>query len=409
VQPVTWVARHGPQRPGGTGDAANVTGVSATHSPPTHRSPVDESPGTAGSGAPPEDGGTTRSGLTRFLPVLATLGISLLVLWRTGPGKVPGPEGFEAVARTWPHMPLPPEGAYVLRQGLGQALYHASGLVGTGHFLAFHIVTLLVAGGLLSGWMLRRLGVQRGTIAVCLLLLSPVTAVLLEWIGIYDSFSVLVWVLMLLTLRGRWWLQLAVAVLLGVQNFEQSVVSIVLLALLPEAGRPLGLRARPAALLAGTFVGKVVLELYLRAEDASSGSRAAFLENPELLHFVLKTFAQLAPIIVFTVLGALWIPVVHRLPAVWAAATRSFRLRVLAAAAVVLGIGILSADHTRVMVLITFPLVVVLCMRLAAAEDNVRDWLRRRETWLLLLIPPFVIVSGGSPLPLGLDLSIWGL
>jgi hypothetical protein len=351
----------------------------------------------------------TPTRLARFLPALSVLAITALVVWRTGPGKVPGPEGFESTARIWPHQVLPPEAAYVLRQGLGQALYHALGWVGTGHYLALHAATLLVSGLVLAAWLLHRLGTQRGTVAVCLLLLSPVTAVLLEWIGLYDAFSMLVWVLLFLTLRGKGWLQFAVAVLGGLQNFEQFLVSVVLLALLPEAGRPLGLRARPVALLVGAVLGKVILELYLTSEGASSGSRAAFLENPEMLNYVLTTFAVLAPIIIYTVLGPLWIPVVHRLPAGWASATRSLRLRGLAVAGIALGMGILSADHTRVMVLITFPLLVVLCMRLALEWDSVRDWLRSRETWLLLLIPPFVIVSGGSPLPMGLDLATWGL
>jgi hypothetical protein len=402
------MTRHGRQRRGAPDDAGNLARVSATYHLPVERSSADGSAVTE-LDVPATERSVRLGRFARLLPALSALAITVLVIWRTGPGKVPGPEGFEATARIWPHQPLAPEAAYVLRQGLGQALYHALGWVGTRPYLALHAATLLISGLVLSGWLLRRLGAQRGTIAVCLLLLSPVTAVLLEWIGLYDAFSVLVWVLLFLTLRGKGWLQFAVAVLGGLQNFEQFVVSVILLALLPEAGRPFGLRARPVALLVGALLGKVVLEAYLTSEGASSGSRAAFLENPEMLHYVLTTFAVLAPIIIYTVLGPLWIPVVHRLPAAWAAGNRSLRLRVVAVGAIVLGMGILSADHTRVMALITFPLLVVLCMLLATEWDSVRNWLRNRETWLLLLVPPFVIVSGGSPLPLGLDLSSWGL
>lgn len=369
-------------------------------------------PDTATTDGPPpgsRPGSPVRAVASRWVPVATLVAVSVLVLYRTGPGKVPGPEGFEMVARNWPHTPLIPEAAYLLRQGLGQALYHLTGWQGTRPFLLLHVLALSVSGLALTAWLMRRLGLQRGTIAACLLALSPVPAVLLEWIGLYDSFSVLVWVLMILALRGRPWLQLAVGFLGGLQNFEQFVASVVVLALLPEVGRPFGLRARPVALVAGAVAGKVVLEAYLRMEGASSGSRAAFLSNPDLLHFVLTTFAALAPILVYTALGPLWVPVLRHLPAAWADAPRSLRVRGVLAALVLLGLCVISADHTRVLVLVSFPLVVVLAMRLAAPYASVRQWLGTWEAWAVLVIPPFVIVSGGSPLPLGVDLATWGL
>lgn len=318
-------------------------------------------------------------------------------------------EGFEGIARSWPLTPLPPEQAYVLRQALGQALYSALGWASTGRFLALHLAALLVSGLVLAGWLLRRLGVQRGAIAVCLLVASPITAVLLEWIGMYDAFSVFVWVLLLLTLGRHPLLQAGVAILGGIQNFEQFAVSIVLLALLPELTRGQGMRARPVALAIGAILGKVALELYLRSAGAASGSRASFLSDTAMQHLVLTSFALLAPVIVWTVLGGLWAPLLRRLPDVWTSAPRALRVRGLLAAALVLGIGIISADHTRVMVLISFPLVVLLCVRLALEETSVSAWLRRPDTWVLLVTPAFVIVSGNTPLPLGVDPFLVGL
>lgn len=334
---------------------------------------------------------------------------ALYVVWREGAGKVPNEGGFEGIARFWPHSRIPSDQAYVLRQALGQALYHSLGWADTRAFIVLHLAALLVSGLLLAGWLIRLLGLQRGAIAVCLLLVSPLTAVLLDWIGMYDAFSVLVWVLLFFALRHNAWLQAAVAVLGGLQNFEQFLVSVILLALLPELTKGLGLRARPVALLAGTVAGKVILEIYLRSAGAVNGSRFSFLANGSILHFVVSTFAVLAPVIVFTVLGGLWVPVLRRLPAVWSSSPRALRVRGLVAAAIVLGIGILSADHTRVMVLISFPLLVLLCIHLAKESETVTTWLRLPETWLVLLIPAFVIVSGNSPLPVGLDLATWGL
>ena len=338
--------------------------------------------------------------------VLTLIGITVLAVWRTGPDKVPNIVGFEGIARFWPLYPLEPIQAYVLRQALGQALYRALGWAGTGHYLALHLLALAVAAAGLGVWLLRRLGTQRGTVAMSLLLLSPVSAVLLEWIGMYDAFSLLVWVLLLVGLRGNALVQGAVGILGGLQNFEQFAVSVALLLLLPEAARKFQLRAHPVALLAGATVGKLALELYLRSAGAVQGTRASFLADGDMQYLMLSTFASLAPVILWSALGGLWIPVLHRLPQFWSTATLSLRYRAAAAAALVIGIGVVATDHTRVMVLVSFPLTVLLAMRLAMHEETVTGWLRRPETWLVLLAPP-VIVGSSTILPLGLDLTVW--
>jgi len=348
-------------------------------------------------------------GRRAWLPALGVVvGILVLVVWRSGPGKVPNVEGFEGIARFWPLYPVEPVQAYVLRQALGQALYRALGWEGTGHYLLLHLIALAVGAAVLAAWLLRRLGLQRGTIAICLLLVAPITVVLLEWVGMYDAFSVLVWVVLICTLRGNPVLQLAAGLLGGLQNFEQFTVSVVVLALLPELLRSHGLRLRLVPVAIGTVLGKVALELYLSSAGAVDGSRASFLENSDMQHLVLSTFALLAPVVVWSVLSGLWLPVSRVLVEAWPTWTRSLRVRTALAAAVVLGVGVIGADHTRVMTLVSFPVVVLICMTLARREEDVLTWVRRRETVLLLMIP-VVVVYSGITLPLGLDLSTWGL
>ena len=340
--------------------------------------------------------------------MVAVVGVFLLVVWRSGPGKVPNVVGFEGIARFWPLYPVEPVQAYVLRQAIGQAIYRALGWVGTGHYLVLHALALAVSGALLAGWLLRRLGLQRGAIAICLLLVAPISVVLLEWVGMYDAFSVLVWVLLIYTLRGNPVLQAVVGVLGGLQNFEQFTVSIVVLALVPELLRSNGLRLRLVPLALGTVAGKIGLELYLSSAGAVSGSRASFLEDSAMQHLVLSTFALLAPVIVWSVLSGLWLPAARVLTSCWPGWSRSLRWRTVLAAAIVLGIGVIGADHTRVMALVSFPAVVLICMAFAQREVDVRTWIRRPETVLLLAIP-VVVVYSGITLPLGLDLTTWGL
>jgi hypothetical protein len=342
------------------------------------------------------------------VPGVTLLSLTILVVWRTGPGPVPNVAGFEGIARAWPLFPVPKDQAYVLREALGQALYHASGWSGAGHFIAFHAIALAVSGVVLALWMAHRLGAQRGTISTCLLLLSPLTAVLLEWIGMYDAFSVLVWVLLVISLRFHPVAQAAVAVLGGLQNFEQFFVSVLLLALLPEVGRTLGLRARPVPLILGALAGKAALELYLRHVGAAAGTRASFLAEDSMRDLVVSSFAALAPVIVFSALGGLWVPAIRMCAAGWPRASRALRWRGAAAAAVVLGVGAATADHTRVMALVSFPLLTLFCMQVARHEETVLGWLQHPDTWLLVLIPPTVVGSTTLLAP-GLDLSIWNM
>ena len=339
---------------------------------------------------------------------LALTALSLWVLWRTGPSKVPFLEGFEKFAREWPDAEALPREAYVLRNFLGPLLYQGVPDPSPTRFLALHVVATALTAALLGAWLLRRLGSRTGPTAIALLLLSPVTALLLLWIGIYDAFGVLVWVLLLMSLAGRPWLQVLAGALAGAQNLEQVGVGIVLLALVPELQRAAGLRARPVALLAGAVLGRVLLEAYLRSAGAPSGSRLTFLSDPELLQNVTKTFAVMAPVVLFSVLGGLWGFALTHLRDHAAGWARSLQLRVALVLALALGFSFLAADHTRVLLLITFPLLVCGVLALAPRIGDLRALARRPEAWLLVLVPP-VLVQDDNLLRIGIKLGTWGV
>ena len=334
--------------------------------------------------------------------------VSLWVLWKTGPAKVPFVEVFERFAREWPASSAMPNEAHVLRNFLGPLLYQLVPTPGTGRFLQLHVLALLLAGVLLAWWLLRRLGGQAGAVAVLLLLLSPVTALLLLWIGIYDAFAVLAWIAVLVSLAHRPFVQVLAGVLAGAQNLEQVAVGLVLLALVPELPRALGLRPRIAHLLAGAVVGRVVLEAVLRDQGAPSGSRLGFLSDPAILQNITTSFALMAPVVLWSVLGGLWAFALSAVRDRWPGWSRSLRLRLLLVLAALLGFSLLAADHTRVIAMVSFPLVVLGCMLLAREVGDLRALARRPEAWLLLLVPP-VLVQDDHLLLIGIKLGIWGI
>lgn len=345
----------------------------------------------------------------RLREVVAALSlVSLWVLWRTGPGKVPYVELFEKYARDWPTTALPPRDAYVLRNALGPMLYQLFPTPGTGRFLQLHLAALLLTGLLLAGWLLHVLGPRRAPVAMAVVLLSPLTALLLLWIGDYDAFSAFVWVVLLLSLRHRPWVQVLAGVLAGVQNLEQVAVGIVLLALVPELPRLVGARVRAVHLLAGAVLGRVLVEAYLRHEGAVRGSRFTFLSDPALLHNVTKTFLVMAPIVLWSALGGLWPFALSTVQRGWPGWSRSLQVRLAAVLVLTLGFSFLAADHSRVIAMVTFPLVVLGAMAIALQVGDLRGLVRRPEAWLLLLVPP-VMVQDDNLLKIGIKLGTWGI
>lgn len=334
--------------------------------------------------------------------VLGTAAVVAWVLLRTGPDLVPGVVSQEEVARAWPHSDVTWRTAYVLRAPLGQVAYRALPVQGLDVFVLLHVAALATAAGLLLAWLLRRYGSQAGAVAATVLLLAPLTAVLLEWLGIYDAFSVLAWVLLVVTLPRSRGAQVAAAVVAGVQNFEQVAVGLVLLALLPELSRRAGWRPWVPGLLAGAVAGRAALEAYLRSVGAPSGSRLTFLvHDPALFVEVLHSSLVSAPLLVMSSLGGLWALAVPVLLAGWPGWSRSLRLRVLAAAALLLAVGVLTADHTRVMALTAVPVVVAAAVAVGRSHETYGGFWRTPQAWLLVLVPP-VISFGDAVLPLGL-------
>ncbi len=357
--------------------------------------------------AAPDPVAGSRRDISTPAVLVAFLGVCVWVLWRTGPGKIPNVETFEIIANGWPTIPMGPETAYVLRVPLGQIVYGFLPQQGTGTYLALHLACLLGTGVLLLAWMCRRLGARTGLVAGGILVLSPITAVLLLWIGMYDAFSVLTWVLLLMTLDRRAPWQFAAAVLAGVQNFEQVLVGLLMLLLVPRLPARMGFRPQAMWLLAGAVAGRIALELYFRSVGATPGGRATFLSWDTLSSLLASTAAN-GPLVLWSALAGLWGFAIAALLASWAGWSRRERLQlVLALGGWVLACAI-TADHTRVLAMTSFPLVVIGVMALADGHRDLRALVRLPQTWMLLLAPPLVVFDDVT-LPMGIKPGLWGV
>lgn len=349
---------------------------------------------------------TTRQGSRRGSSGrVVALGLAAVVTWvllRTGPGLVPGVDSHEEVARAWPHSDVTPRTAYVLRAPLGQLVYRALPEQGLDVFVALHVVALLTSAGLLLAWLLRRHGRQAGAVAATVLLLAPLTAVLLEWVGVYDAFSLLAWVLVVMSLPGPRAAQVLAAALAGLQNLEQVLVGLVVLALLPELSRRAAWRPWLPGLLGGAVAGRVGLEAYLASVEAPSGSRLTFLLHDQaLLVEVLHSSLVSAPLLVMSVLGGLWVLAVPVVLRDWPRWSPGLRARLVLTLLLLLAVGTVTADHTRVMALSSVPAVVAGAVAVGTSLPTYGAFWRRPDPWLMLLFPP-VVAFGDAVLPLGL-------
>ncbi len=332
--------------------------------------------------------------------VLMFVGVSGWVLWRTGTAPAGYLAFFEHSAATWPNTMLAPENQYVLRVPLGQVAYRLLPVHSVGVYLALNVVCLLVAGGVLGGWLCRRLGVKAGLIAASVVALAPVTAVLLLTVGLYDPFSMLAWAAVLAALGrgGRW--QLAAAVLAGIQDFEQITVGVLLVLLIPALSGAAGLHPRARPLLVGLVLGRAALEVYLHSVGAGAGSRLSYIAHWDVLYSLLGSTVANGPLIVWSALAGLWGFALTALLRSWGLWCRAERRNFVLAVGIWAGAGILSADHTRVLALTSFALVVMGAMVIARRYPDWHALVRLPQTWMLVLAPA-VVIGGWDALALG--------
>ncbi len=334
--------------------------------------------------------------------------IACWVLWRTGPAIMPNLELFEPVAADWPLSSVEPAFGYSLRVPLGPMAYQLVPQPGPKAYVILHAVCLLTAAALLTGgWLARRLGLRRALIAYCVLALAPITAVLLNWIGMYDAFSILAFVVLMMSLDRGPRVQFAAAALVGFQNFEQSLVALVIVLLVPTLARSVGMTPRAVPLLAGILAGKAVLETFLSAVGAVSGSRLLFLATDDKAREILTGVASVAPpIILWSALGGLWLYAVP--PAVQAALRQWSRAQLAMAAAAAFiwfGSGIISEDQTRVLAMTSFPAVVLAAIHIALRYRDLPEFVRTPQAWGGLILAPPLVLWHAAPLPMGVTIG----
>lgn len=327
------------------------------------------------------------------------------------------------------------DGDYLLTNLSGPVVARALGQTAPHEYVRLHILLTIVGLGLVVFAAYRRFGYEVARLLVVLIAASPALTVVFEWLGQPDALTFPL-ALGVVVARRRW-TAFALAVGLGLTHAEQGVVIALVataarLAVLdgPELttdrpDRPSWLRGQVVgdllSLVGGVAVGRVVVEIYLRANDiVVSKPRTAYLD------LGLSGFAEhhlkSHGVIVYALWGPLWLAIVvaalrfARSGRSWPTSLRR-QWTIVGIAAIAAVVPMLATlDETRVYSLTTAPLLVAGAVLARRTVDRVptarltgitppRSWIAIGVAAIVLAAAPAVFTAGeaywSTSLPVG--------
>lgn len=348
--------------------------------------------------------------MSGYLPRwLGSLGVAAAVAWvivRTPVGLIPYADAYVEFAKTWPDSVLSTEQEYIRSSALGQALFRLTPWDSLGAFVALHAAALGLSLLVLAWWLARTS--TEGLRISRILVLGPIGAVLIAWVGSYDAFTVLLTVVLVLVLAAdRRVLAAIVGILLGWQHFEQSIVVLVSLALYSwlfarqrQPWEPT--LAGTLVALAGVVVGKVALVVFLAQQGfASAGGRLWWVQGDRLDVYVDQLRATW-PVLLWSLFAGSWLVLIA-----WASRSGPRRWSALVCFVPPFLACLVAEDHTRLFALTSWPVLMLIMLRWAASHDTERPGeapaggIRLRHVEYLSWVALPVIVWGANVLVFG--------
>ena len=314
-------------------------------------------------------------GLLAIAVGLAKYGIGLYSGW----GNL-----FE-VTRNYTGPNLDPSQDFVLPNAGFAAFLGWAGVRSSHVWISIHV--FLVLSALIAPFLMPRVRSRSWTLRVMFVVIvgGPVLPVLLEWVGSYDSVTVLG--LVLAALGQKYAVKIIGWMLVGVGHVELGFVAAALLTAYTAMNAPRQDRIRRASAdvltAAGPLLVMFVLTTALVATWGGSSSRIDLaLANP--IDNAYK-FALVMPGMLFSVLGVLWLILLR---------PREIRRRrtlslILIVVAVSLTLPFLFHDHTRVLGILSFPLTLLWIVSQAKRQSDL-IWNRFAIAAVIIPIPVFV-------------------
>jgi len=260
-------------------------------------------------------------------------------------------------------------------------------------FLYFHLLFSVAFTCIFIALVWSRFEERDARTALVLFLAFPVSTTAYFWVGM-DSVT-LVLMLLLLLAQKRLWLALPLGVLLGMQHFEQGLVALGaliaagILSFAFKARSPYAMRWAIASLL-GVILGKFVLIIIFRHFGIHVNSGRLFMvEQHKDLY--LGWFYYYFQYILWSVFGVGWIVVAQY------AGQGKLAAPFLLAISGLLPLLALAGDETRVLAIVSFPLVAT-CLLLNPGFLQSLSGRFVAVVFVLWVVVPYPWAFAGRPL-----------
>ena len=311
--------------------------------------------------------------------VAAVAGMAVAFVWaiiRAGATVSPGLDDAHKAALIWPRIPGGEFSSFYADSSWGILIFRMLQLESEREFLLLAVLSAVFAVLALAAWAAWAVPTSLKSRAVRLMLLAPLPAVLFNWLGFYDGYTVLAWAVVLWAWASGSRVLLAISgVFLGLQHFEQGLLGIIGITLVWFATRehlraPLKMLA-PTWSLLGLIAGKAILMTTLALNGSeltgrTSGVSAYYREW-------IVTAMNTGPILLWSLFAGSWAILI----AWWLRESRVRNHLLLAVAlATAAGAMLLSGDRPRVFIMITAPLLLLLTVALLSQRSL------SRKTWL---------------------------
>jgi hypothetical protein len=347
------------------------------------------------------------TGVTRLAGWLATaspwrvLGLAALLRAAvTGIWTVPSIDQWLAFTRD-PYGPveLHPDFRYITGSPLGPLLAHTFGAETRFTYGLLHLVLVAAAGATLVVLGRRTVGDRLTNVLVVLLFASPLSSVLLTWLGQPDPVTVgglsVVGLASAIDRRPvRLALTAGAALLVGLASPEQGLVAVTILGILCWWGDRPGDREVVVTAAVALVVGRAGVAAFAAVSDAPHDSRLAYVERNGLGYFLRSLFDN-ALAVAWSVFAAGWLLVGHAFARLRSTFPNPWPVRL--ALLVLFAAVATTYDQTRVATLVSWP-AAIWFLRRADAEGGDGAGLDQTLVAVVailgLVVPPIVIWEG---------------
>jgi len=355
-------------------------------------------------------GSRERSGIFRFWGSIGLQGLAVVasvfwVVFRSGAGLFESLPDEMVAADNWPSVPATYEGAtYRWGNPFGYIVYQILDTPGQSAFVLQQVTVIIFALVITAWFLVKQLGLSNGLSGIRLIILGPLGAVLVVWLGIYDGYSLLLWSLFLIAFfYANRLLLFTVSAFVGFQHFDQAVFAIILFCVTTyvlgfikkgQTATFIGLLA-----LSGAFIGKIIQGLILMHAGTNVGTGSFFRIFG---HATNATYGQIEiynaliwlPALIWSAFAGLWLLVLYIF--LKGNLRRSWLLAI--ALAGVFAISARTGDKTRVFAMITFISLVVLIVYFM---KNVAKPSDKKIVELMVWVSLPVVIFADVVLPFG--------